>query len=72
MSPTETKLQICWTVAWSVIEDQLNPVHANVPFLYLLKTSENLWFFGVFRGYRNGTLLGNGLKSVTVTNAKPS
>ena len=72
MSPTETKLQIYWTVAWSVIEDQLNPVPANVPFLYLLKTSENLWFFGVFRGYRNGTLLGNGLKSVTVTNAKPS
>ena len=25
----------------------------NIPFLYSLKTSENLWFFNVFRGYRN-------------------
>ena len=27
---------------------------ANIPFLYLLKTSEDL-FSDVFRGYRNGT-----------------
>ena len=26
--------------------------HANGLFLYLLKTSENLWFFNVLRGYR--------------------
>ena len=27
-----------------------------VTFLYPLKTSENLWFSDVFRGYRNMTL----------------
>ena len=27
-----------------------NPFQANVPFLYPLKTSENLWFSDVFRG----------------------
>ena len=30
--------------------------HFSVTFLYLLKTSENLWFSDVFRGYRNVTL----------------
>ena len=34
----------------------LNPLQANVPFLYPPKMSENLWFFDVFRGYRKGTL----------------
>ena len=33
-----------------------NPFHVNVPSLYSLKTSENLWFTEVFIGYRNGTL----------------
>ena len=33
---------------------RINPFHTNVPFLYPLKTSENLWFFDVFRGYRYG------------------
>ena len=33
-----------------------SPFQANVPFLYPLKASENLWFFYVFRGYRKGTL----------------
>ena len=33
-----------------------NPIHANVPLLYPLKTSENQRFSGVFRRYRNGTL----------------
>ena len=32
-----------------------NPFHANVPFLYPLKTSENQRFSDMFRGYRNGT-----------------
>ena len=31
--------------------------HVCVPFLYPLKTSENLWFSDVFRGYKNVTLL---------------
>ena len=34
----------------------LNPFQANVLLLYTLKTSENLCFSDVFRGYRNGTL----------------
>ena len=34
----------------------INPFHANVPFLCPLKTSENLWFSNVFRGYRYRTL----------------
>ena len=34
----------------------VNPFHANFPFLYPLKTSENLWFSDVFRGYTNETL----------------
>ena len=40
---------------------KLNPFLANVPFFYLLKTPENLWFSGVFRGYKIGTLARNGL-----------
>ena len=36
------------------------PFHANIPFLYPLKTPENL-FSDVFSGYRNETLAWNGL-----------
>ena len=32
----------------------INPFHINVLFLYLLKTSENLWFSDVLRGYGEG------------------
>ena len=39
----------------------LNSVLANAPISYVLKTPENLWFSGVFRGYRMGTLARNGL-----------
>ena len=38
-----------------------NLFQVNVVFLYPLKTSENLWFSDVFRGYRKGTLTWNGL-----------
>ena len=31
-----------------------NPFLANAPILYPLKTQENLWFSGVFRGYKTG------------------
>ena len=34
----------------------INPYLSNIPFLYLPKTSENLWFSGIFRGYEMGTL----------------
>ena len=33
-----------------------NPFHANSPFLYPLKTSDNLWFSDIFREYRNRIL----------------
>ena len=39
-----------------------NPFSSNVPLLYPLKTSENLRFSDIFRGYRIGTLLENGLR----------
>ena len=41
--------------------DTFNPFQANVPCLYTLKTSQNLWFSDVFRGYGNGALAWNGL-----------
>ena len=41
---------------------RVNPSHATVPFVYLLKTSENLWFSVVFRRYRKRPMAWNGLK----------
>ena len=38
-----------------------NPFSTNVPLLYSLKTSENRRLSDVFRGYRSGTLVENGL-----------
>ena len=45
-------------ILWS----NINPFSTNVPLLYPLKTSENRRLFDVFRGYRNGTLVENGLR----------
>ena len=39
----------------------VNPFSTSVPLLYPLKTSENLRFSDVFRGYRSGTLVKNRL-----------
>ena len=39
----------------------LNTFSTNAPLLYPLKTPENLQFSDVFRGYRSGTLVENGL-----------
>ena len=39
----------------------LRPFLGNVPILYHLKTPENLWFSGVSRGYKMGTLVRNWL-----------
>ena len=36
--------------------EYFNSSQANVPFLHPLKTSGNLWFSDVFRGYRKGIL----------------
>ena len=42
-----------------------NPFSTNVPYLYPLKTSENRRFSDIFRGYRSGTLVENGLKTMS-------
>ena len=39
----------------------VKPFLANIPILYSLKTPENRWFSGVFRGHEMGTLVRNGL-----------
>ena len=41
----------------------INPFHATGLFWYPLKTSENLWFSDVFRGYRKRPVARNGLKT---------
>ena len=41
-----------------------NPVSTNAPLLHSLKTSENLRFCDVFRGYISGTLVENGLRKL--------
>ena len=46
----------------------LNPFLANIPILYPLKTPENRWFSGVFKGYKIGTLATNGLKKPYLIN----
>ena len=43
---------------------QTNPFSSSVP-LCSLKTSENQRFSDVFRGYRSGTLVENGLISLS-------
>ena len=40
---------------------QINLFQVDVPFLYALKTTENLYFSDIFMGYRNGILAWNGL-----------
>ena len=46
----------------------VNLLQANVPFLSLLKASENQRFSDVFRGYRDGILAGDVLKWALSTN----
>ena len=42
-------------------KNPINSIQASFSFLYTLKTSENLWFADVFRGYRNGIFASNRL-----------
>ena len=42
----------------------LNPLLANIPILYPLKTPENLRFSSVFRGYKMGILARSGLRQM--------
>ena len=44
----------------------VNPFLANAPILYPLKTAENFWFSGVFRGYKMETLARNGLMEFAI------
>ena len=43
------------------VTHKFNRFSANVPLLYPLKTSENIWFSNDFRGYRSGILAENRL-----------
>ena len=49
-----------------------NPFRTNVPLLYPLKTSEKLQFPDVFKGYRSGTLVQNGLIRIYWTDCNKS
>ena len=43
------------------LNSSINPSHATGLFLYLLKTSENLWLSDVLRGYRKKPVTRNRL-----------
>ena len=43
--------------------ETFNSFLANAPILYPLKTPENLWLSGIFKGYKMGTLAINGKKT---------
>ena len=57
-NPQGSKLFNRLTLGFGHIRE-LNLFQANAPFLYPLKTSENLWFSDVFRRYRKETLTWN-------------
>ena len=44
----------------------INPFLANVPILHPLVRPENLWFSGVTRGYKMGSLVRNGLNRKSI------
>ena len=54
-------------ITQSPTQIRVNPFPTNFPLLYPLKASENLRFSDVFRGYRSGTLVGNGLRQYSQT-----
>ena len=47
-----------------ISNSNINPFSTKVPLLYPLKTFENRRFSDVFRGYRSGTLVENGLNEL--------
>ena len=49
---------------------EFKPFHATDLFWYPLKTSENLWFSDVFRGYQKRPASGNGLISFALQDMK--
>ena len=44
--------------------DMVQPFLANIPILNSLKTSEILWSFGVYSGYKMGIVTSNGLMKI--------
>ena len=48
----------------------INPFSTNAPLLHLLKTSKNLRFSDVFRGYRSEALIENGLNKAKKMNVR--
>ena len=54
-----------WKIDWlkfiGIINYCINPLHTTDLFWYPLKTSENLWFSDVFRGYKERSVGWNGL-----------
>ena len=54
-------LAIINTFQANILNYSSNPFSTNIPLLYPLKRSENLRFSDVFRGYRSGTFVENGL-----------
>ena len=61
---THTKFDII-SVSLSITDiwsnSQINLFSTNASFLYPLETLENLRFSGIFRGYKTGTFVINGL-----------
>ena len=61
--PVENSLRDRLRIALLIL-NELNSFPANAPILYCLETPENLRFSGIFRGYKIGTLAGNGLSEL--------
>ena len=51
-----------YSISGTLVSQSINPFLANIPISYPLKTPENLWLSGVFRGNKMGTLSRNGLR----------
>ena len=45
-----------WVIFSTIIHKRINPLQANVRFLYLLKTAEKIWLSNISRG--NGADMG--------------
>ena len=54
-------------VLYTCYTNEVNPFHTTGFFWYPLKASENLWFFDVFKRYRNRPVTWNGLINATIT-----
>ena len=67
--PVKDKVPVIYNfVKWFLYDWNigLNPFSTNAPLLNPLNTPENRRFSDVFRGYRNGTLVDNGLSKLEI------